>query len=317
MTRRKDPQPEAEAEPVMTPADVAAPVAEDPGADDAEIETPPPPPAPPPRPSGPGILGPILGGALAAVGGFGLSHFNLLGLTASDQGVDLAALSTSLDESRASQTAEMNKINAEVAALADRLATLESAPSPEAPDLTRLDALDQRLAAIEAMPSDSTGANPALAAKVADLERRLTELPASGPSADVQKQMDEALARLNAAETAAQTQAAEADAAATAARRAQALEALAAAVTEGRPFAADLAALADPALSSALGPMADTGAPTLAALQADFPDAARAALSLARERSSEDGWSDRLVDFLRPSCPAPTLPCPKAVSPTL
>jgi hypothetical protein len=47
-----------------------------------------------------------------------------------------------------------------------------------------------------------------------------------------------------------------------------------------------------------LAPFAETGVPTLAALQADFPDAARAALQISRDASTEDGWGARLVDFL-------------------
>jgi hypothetical protein len=36
----------------------------------------------------------------------------------------------------------------------------------------------------------------------------------------------------------------------------------------------------------------------LQALQAAFPDAARETLRLSREISAQDGWGDRLVDFL-------------------
>jgi hypothetical protein len=44
--------------------------------------------------------------------------------------------------------------------------------------------------------------------------------------------------------------------------------------------------------------MAESGAPTLVQLQDSFPDAAREALRLARESSTDDGWGDRFLDFL-------------------
>ncbi|MFN5995910.1 MAG: COG4223 family protein [Paracoccaceae bacterium] len=308
MTRRKDPQPETEtplAEPVVIDEPVIAEqvepatqdvVAEDPVASPSPVD-PLPPPAPPPARSS-GLLAPLFGGALAALGGFALSHFNLLGPAASDQGAELAAISAQITKAQEDQAKALDGITGNIAALSNRLDTLEAKPAPELPDLSGLDALDTRLAAIEAMPLDATGANPALAAKVAELERRLAALPATDTSAAVQNQLDEALARLDAAEAAAKTQVAEAEAAAAKSRRSQALDALSRAVIEGRPFAAELQALEDPALSSTLGPLAETGVPTLANLQAEFPDGAREALRLARDMNPEAGWTDRLVDFL-------------------
>jgi hypothetical protein len=300
MTRRKDPQPETEIPLAETVGEVVEPSTEESAAEEPvaspELVAPPPTAAPPPRRAG--VLAPLLGGALAALGGFGLSHFNLLGLAAPDQSAELAALSASLTAAQADQTKALERITADVAALTDRLATVEAAPAPEMPDLSGLDTLDRRLAAIEAMPADAAGGNPALAAKVAELERRLAALPATEPGVEIQGQLDAALARLDAAETAAKTRATEAEAAAADARRTQSLDALTRAVTEGRPFAPELQALAEPALTSALGPFAETGAPTLAALQANFPEAARQAIRIARELSPEDGWSDRIVDFL-------------------
>lgn len=307
MTRRKDPQPETDtplvepfvAEPIVAEpivAEVVEPAPPDSAAVDPVVSPAPVAPQATSRPRNSGLFAPLLGGALAAMGGFALSHFNLLGLAAPDQSAQLAALSASITAAQADQTKALDGITGDLAALGNRMATLEAAPAPQMPDLSALDALDKRLAAIEAMPVDATGANPALAAKIAALEGRLAALPASEPG--VQKKLDEALARLDAAEAAAKTRAAEAEAAAAKARRSQALDALSRAVSDGRPFAQELQTLADPALSSALGPIADAGAPTLAALQADFPAASREALRIARAASSETGWSARLVDFL-------------------
>ena len=309
MTRRKDPQPAtgstvAEPVAVAVAADTIEPAAQDSVAGGAVADPDPAapslPPAPPARRSG--FLAPVLGGALAALGGFAVSQFDLLGLAAPDQRAELATLSASVAASEAQQAEALDRIKGELAALSDRIGTLETAPVSDRGDLSglnsRLDALDRRLAAIEALPARPGGTDPALAAKVAELERRLAAVPAAGSSAEIQNRLDAALARLDAAETAARTRAAEAEAAAAAARRAESLDALARAVTDGRPFTPELQALADPALTSTLGPLAEAGVPTLATLQADFPAAAREALRVARASDAGGGWSERLVDFL-------------------
>jgi hypothetical protein len=316
MTRRKDPTPDAEADvpqptvqPDVAEMDVAAPPeSAAPESAPPEPDQPDPPTVPIPDPvpltlaprSEPrqsGLLGALLGGALAAIGGFALSHFDLLGLASPDQGTGLAALSASLEELQTDQTAALGALDSKIAGLADRLSTIEAAPAPAAPDLSALDALDQRLSAIEALPTNGTATSPALAAKLAQLEQRLASVAATD-SSGLQEQLTAALTRLDAAEAEASAQAAEAQAAAASAQRSKALDALNAAIAEGRPFAAELDALADEALSAKLVPMAATGVPTLATLQTDFPDAAREALRIARDTNSEDGWSDRLVDFL-------------------
>ena len=304
MTRRKEPQSDAATDPVPTglpePVSATAPFVDEAPLDSAKAEAPPPDPLPPPPPPAPrrgGVFAPLLGGALAAIGGFALSHFNVFGLAAPVAPVDIAPLTARIDDVAARQAQTFDKITGELASATARIDAIEAQPLPDAPDLSRLDGLDQRLAAIEAMPSDGTANTAALAAKLADLDRRLTALPTTAPTADLQKQLDDALARLDAAEAAATSRAAEAEAAAAAASRTQALDTLANAVTEGRPFTAELQALADPTLSATLDPLAADGVPTLASLQASFPDAAREALRLARDLSGDDGWTDRLGDF--------------------
>jgi hypothetical protein len=305
MTRRKDPQPETSL-PEMPLSQTAGP---EPFAVEVEAVNPPelrapdpdprpdpPPRSPPPRRSG--ILGPLLGGALAAIGGFALSHFNVFGLAAPDTSAAVTAVATQLDAATAQQTTVADKLGADIAALDDRLATLEATPTTATVDPSRLDALDQRLATIEAMPTEGGATTAALTAKLADLEQRLATQPTGGSDAALQRQLDEALVRLNAAEAAASARAAEAEAAAATARRDKALAALSEAIATGQPFAAELQALADPTLAQALGSMAGTGVPTLALLQADFPAPARESLLTARKASNEDGWTNRLVDFL-------------------
>jgi hypothetical protein len=289
MARRKDPDAEAPADPVETP--VEAPAEAPPVVEEAA----PPPPAPAPARRS-GILGPLLGGALAALGGFGLSHFNLLGLSAPDSSEALAALDARLTEglaqglAKAADPAALAALEGQVATLSDRLAALETAPPP---DLSALADLDQRLAAIEAVPPGSDASTAALAAKLAELERRL----ATQPQGTDQAEVEAALARLDAAEAEAAARAKEAEAATAAAARALALDRLRAAVSAGTPFQDELAALADPALTETLAPHA-AGVATLSTLQADFPEAAREALALARTATGDEGWGTRLLDFL-------------------
>ncbi len=301
MTRRKEPQSDAATDPVPTglpePVVAAAPFVEEAPLDIAQAEAPAPLQPPPPAPKQGGVFAPMLGGALAAIGGFAISHFNVLGLAAPVAAVDIAPLTAKIDDLAARQAQSLDKISGDLTSATARIDAIEARPVPDAPDLSRLDGLDQRLAAIEAMPSDGTANTAALAAKLADLDRRLTALPTTAPWADLQKQLDDALARLDAAEAAATTRAAEAETAAAAASRTRALDSLANAVAEGRPFSAELQALADPSLSATLDPLAVDGVPTLASLQSSFPDAAREALRIARDISGDDSWTDRLGDF--------------------
>lgn len=295
MTKRKDPQPETDPQELPPPDAVAEPfVLTDP-------PEPPPPPPPPPSPPPPpevivrrgSFVAPLLGGALAAIGGFALSHFNVLGLAQTDTG--LAAQVETLGQQHA---AAQDKQAKDLATLADRVAALEAAPAPVAPDLSRLDTLEERLSAIEAMPADGNASTAALTAKVAELEQRLAALPATGADPALQQKLDDALSRLSQAEADATARASEAEAAAKAAARTKALDALDAAVASGQPYATELQAVGDEKLSQALGGTAQSGVPTLAQLQADFPEPARQAIRIARDLSTETGWTDRFVDFL-------------------
>lgn len=298
MARRKDPLTEAEVDRPEGSVPESPAAAMDPVPEDAvaaapalpQEEVPEPPPAPPPtRRRGLGIFGPLLGGALAALGGFGLSHYNLLGFApAPAPAVDLAPLTRPDEE----QAAALAALRSEVEALAGRLSSVESAPAAE-PDTARLDALDQRLAAIETLPEGGDAPTAALAARLATLERQM----ATAPQAVDQAEVDAALARLAEAEAEAARRADEAAAAAEAAVQRTRLDQLRDAVTSGAGFQAELAALNDPDLTAALSPHAD-GIATLAALQAEFPEAARTALQLARANATEDGWGARLTDFL-------------------
>lgn len=301
MARRKEPLTEAEAEAAETPtgavaenpspdalpADaLAAEVLPHPDAAPADPVSVPQPPAPPRR--GPGILGPLLGGALAALGGFALSHYNVFGLVPPPAPpADLAPLAQADQD----QAAALTALRSELESATARLAALEGAPASQ-PDTERLDDLDQRLAAIETLPQGGDAGSAALAARLAKLEQQLNDQPAAN-----QAEVDAALARLAEAEAEATRRADEATAAAEAAAHKARLDQLREAVTSGVPFEAELAALNDPDLAATLSPHA-AGIPTLAALQADFPEAARQSLQLARANAPDTGWGTRLTDFL-------------------
>lgn len=280
----------------QSPEDTGAGVVTESVADTAAGAVPkdpaPPPPQAPARRSG--VLGPLLGGALAALGGFGLAHFNVFGLAAPDQSAEIAALDQKLD-AIAAQTSERASLETglrqAVDSLADRVAALEASP---AADLSGLADLDRRLSLIETLPAGGDASTAALASKLAELERLVANLPEGGADTG---QVDAALARLAVAEAEAQARAAEAAALAEAAAQARALGALAAAVNAGSGFAAELAAVADPQLQAALAAYADGLAP-LAQLQADFPDVARTALQIARANDANADWTARVVDFL-------------------
>ncbi len=302
MTRRKDPSPDA-AGPLPEPG--ARPFLSE-QVDPLPESTPEPQPEPklasdlpPSAPRrGAGILGPLFGGALAALGGFAISHFDLLGYAAPDRSAEMTALIERLDATLTVQATALTEAKGALSKVTDRIAALEAAPAPQMPDLAPLADLTRRLDAIETLAPTGDASTAALAAKLRDLEQRLAALPPAGENPALQAELDAALARLTAAEAEAQDRAKAAEAATALAARGLALDALLTAVDEGRPFTAELAALADPALIDALGSMADAGVPSLETLQADFPDAAREALRLARASDTEAGWGARLVDFL-------------------
>jgi hypothetical protein len=303
MARRRNPETEAPAD----PSDQATEAAADPGPfvetvvetmaePEPEPAPVPPPPAPPPVVVRSNMFGPILGGALAAVAGFGLSHFDAFGIAGQDNSADLAALASrvsALEAAPGAEPADLSELEGTLSALQTRIAALEEAPAPQPPDLSALEALERRLAAIEAMPEGGDASTAALAAKLADLERRLAAVPQGGVDT---AEVDAALARLEAAEAEATARATAAAEAAAAAGRALALDRLRAAAATG-PFEAELQALGDADLTAALAPHA-AGAATLADLQAAFPDLVREALDVARAADGDDGWAARVVDFL-------------------
>jgi hypothetical protein len=268
-------------------ASESAPTPEPPVDPDPSVQ-----PAPVSRTRRSGILGPLLGGALAATGGFALSHFNVFGLVAPDQSAIVTGLNDRVAalEVSVGDSATTDALRAEIGTISARVEALEAVPPATVPDLS---ALEERLAAIESLPTGADASTAALAAKLAELERRLADQPAGVDQAEV----NAALERLAAAEAEAQARADEAAAAAEIALRAEAMGRLRDAVAAGSGFETELAAVGDADLQAALAPHA-AGVATLETLQADFPEAARLALQLDRAAAEGDGWGARFVDFL-------------------
>lgn len=300
MPRRKEPGTEGAedtvADAVTMPPETAAPpetVAPPEPEPASVLPEPQPEPVATPTPAPPrrgGVVWPLIGGALAAVGGFAVAELDVLDLRPADPAAEIAALRTEMQALSARPAPDASGLEQGIADLQARLDALETAP---APDPSRLDELAARLEAIETQPADGSAGTAALASRLQALERRLSEAPATANLEEV----DEALARLEAAEAEAAARAEEAAAAAAGAARVEALVRLRSAVASGAGFEAELAALDDPELQATLAPHV-TGVPTLETLQATFPDAARQSLQLARAGAEGEGWGDRFVDFL-------------------
>jgi hypothetical protein len=307
---------------------IAAVVEEVPEAEIVPPRAPEPPPAPEPAPepvAGPAPRRPVfvplvLGGVLAALGGFAVARAVPGGWPAAStaaleaqlaaQKADIDRLTAVLAERPAPVMPDLSPVEdridavaAEVAALAGQVAAI---PAPvAAPDLSpQLAALEARLAALEAMPLAAGSGDPAAAAQIArDLAAVRAELQAQKDSAAAATAgVTEAAALATAALAEAQAQTAalrdEAAAAVAAARRDAALGRITAAVDSGAPFSGALADLGGD-VPEVLAVVAETGAPTLLSLQVGFPEAARAALEASLKADMGETTMERLGSFLR------------------
>ena len=254
-----------------------------------------------------GLLGALIGGVLAAAAGFGLAQFVPDGWPIGDN----SALVTRL----AVAEADVQTLRAEIAriaktppatdqTLADRIKALENVPAPAAtqsPDLTaRLDAVEAELAAIASQPVATGTSEPGLApAALAALQAEIDALKTAqtAPTA-ITAEAEAALARLTEAEARATSVADGAAATIDSATTRAALIQIRAAIDAGEPYAGALSALAVE-LPPALATFAETGLSSLPALQATFPEAARAALEAALRANMGESWTDRVGSFLR------------------
>jgi hypothetical protein len=265
-------------------------------------------PAPPPPQvvrSGPGFLPLFLGGVAAAGLGFVLARYAVPEGWPNPPVAPAEDVSAAV-ESQASRLAGLEQ------QLADLAAKVDAAVAQPAPTVD-VDALrDQIIAALPA--STDAGAMDALQSRIDNLAQQVQTLaaqPAEPPAptedqmAAFQAQLDGAVAEARSQIEAAQAEAARIEAeAAEAAEQAAAtaaLEQVAAALDTGAEYAEPLAVVADAGVTvpEALASGADGSIPTLPTLQAEFPDAARAALDASIRADEADTTMERAIAFLR------------------
>ena len=264
-------------------------------------------PAAPPAPRSGAVVPMVIGGVLAAGIGFAAA----LALPGYWPGTDATPLQGQLD----AQAGEIRALQATVAqlaetptqavdtALADRLAAVEAAIAAPAtqPDtallVTRLDALDQTVAALRSDTSTVGAIDPA---SLTALQAQIDALKSGGiadtvlaeASAAIDAKLAEAEARVAAVKSAA-------EAIASATTRRAALHQLQAALDSGDSYGSAMADLTDATLPAVLADHAASGLPTLQSLRQSFPDAARAALDAALRANTGASWTDRVSAFLR------------------
>lgn len=325
VVRKTDDEAEAAQEPAVPPVEAPAagealrdaddPTAPDPTSmpepDDlqpSESTAESPPPLPPDREPTPppvvvrrgGFVPLVLGGIVAAGLGFAAAWWWLRQDTDARIAALAAQVEANVDALEAIRAVidsppqpDLSPIQAEIAALrADTVAQIDSL-RPALDDLAR------RVEAIERAPSaDGTLSETALAAWEAELDSLRADLAAQ--QEQTRALAEAAAARVDATATeVAQIEANAAAAAERAARRA-ALSLVLAAIETGGPFDAALAEAAGPdAAPPTLAALAADGAPTLAVLREGFPEAARAALTVARAEGLAGDEGGRIVAFLR------------------
>lgn len=235
-----------------------------------------------------GFVPMLLGGVAAAAIGFGLARSGVL------EGMPLPGLEagqsllSEIDQRTAAQQTVVSDLQA-------RLAVLEAAPQPQAlpemPDLgpaiedltTQIGVLAGRIDMLEARPVAEGGAvDPQAQAALADARAELDQIRTALAAQQAQ------IATLT--DEAAQAEA-QAQLSAQAAMTRAAVTRIVTALDAGTGYTEALNDLtaANVEIPAALLEQAETGAPTLAALQADFPDLARDALRAARQAQNPGG----------------------------
>lgn len=299
-------EPFAEPDPALPPPGAEAEVAHIP---DPPAPEPAPAAAPAPAPARSNPLWPVLGGVVAAAIGF-------VAAQVVPQGWPLEATTRQLSAFEARLAAQDRKladlaIPAPDPALADRLAALEQRltelPATSGADPAAIDALRADIETLkQAVPPA-----PDLAPIQAELEALRAELAAIPRESGVAQEL-EALRAAAEAERAASTARAEALRAEGESLRAQAEATARAAVARGAILRVQAALESGGAFDAALADLGAAGVavpatlsghaegvPTLAQLQAGFPDAARAALAATVQPAPDAALSDRLGAFLK------------------
>lgn len=274
-----------------------------------------------------GFVPMVLGGAVAAGLGFGAASYVLPRFWTPEQPVaeiatlrdELAAQSariagvdTDIGKLKADKTAQdvaaelpalAEALNGEIGALRTALAALETRLEEE---VARFDALDARLAEIEKRPveggSASATALEAFGREMADLRAEIDAQRKAATQAqeDIAATASAATEKIAAAEAEASRLRAEAEAVARQVAARAALSRIQAALESGGALESALGDLGAAGIEvpPALAEQAQ-GVPSLGALRAAFPPAARDALAISLKETAGGGAWDRVTAFLR------------------
>lgn len=244
----------------------------------------------------------LLGGVAAAAIGFGVTTYMY------QVGPFAAATASEEDNS----TAQMQS---DLGALSDRLNALENAAAPEMPDVPDLAPVTASVAGLTDQLGALTGQIGGLGEQLTALDTRLTALeqrPVEAASDAAVSSFEDAVAGLRqeiedqrvqiedmAAEAVEAERAAEETSRQALARAA--MTRLQSSLDAGTPFApalSDLQGVSAVEVPAALSTLAEDGIPSLAQLQASYPDYARDALGEARALTAEGDTQERLGAFL-------------------
>ena len=248
-----------------------------------------------------GLIGSILGGFLAALAGFLLAQYVPNGwpfAVTSNLEAQIAAQNQHL-ESLQNQMANLPKTIPADPTLQQRLTALEAIPKTDIGRIDdRLAALESRLTAMEPLPADAPGAT---SAAITALQTQVQALRDTGVAKDSEAIAATTAAQLKEAQVAAAAITENAEKLAKSTRQQAALGQLRLAMDSGASFAG---ALTDLGVESSNVPAvltdnAENGLPTLSALKAVYPPAARLALDAALRVGMGQSWSERASTFLR------------------
>ncbi len=245
----------------------------------------------------------LLGGLVAGGIGYGISYFQN-----GSGGTDLSA-------EVAAQSETVAKLQDGLSGFAstDAVTTLGDTIAANGAQITELGAridegfasLEERVDVLERQPSaDGTLQETAIAAFENDMTELRDQIIAQKDelSAQMAAQQEELSEVLNSTRAEAQSIEESAIASARAATARASLAVIQGALESGAPFGAavaDLGGSVDEPVPAALADVAETGVPTLAAIQEQYPDAARAALAVARSEGASGEESSGLGGFLR------------------
>lgn len=239
----------------------------------------------------PGFVPLVLGGVIAALIGAGAAWFVLPqvpGLLPAPDNSALEARITAADTAAAQAQDALAAQQAQLAALQQALANIPDPQDALGALESQLATLDTRLAEVEARPLPDAALSPETQAAIDTALR------------DIRGQIEAELTTLRSAQAEAEAEiaAAASDASATQARAL--LAQLRANFDSGLPYGdilPQIAAHAD--IAPVLRDLAETGAPTLQALQQAFPAAARLALERSASVDADASTPDRIGAFLR------------------